>query len=155
MKAEDLKKKISEAKQAVTDAQAIIDSRPAKYALGFDIPAGVVTRDYQRLHHAKNELKALEDLLAEKYPKLAPLSEKQKIRKEQRNDMLRAAQMKLEAARENVKAQEIAREARIEIEKIKAAKHSARDQELVRRLRAYIGEAEFLAIADAVNAEYD
>lgn len=155
MKAEELQKKIAEAKQAVTDAQAIIDSRPAKYALGFDIPAGVVTRDYQRLHHAKNELKELSDLLAAKYPKLAPLTEKQKIRKEQRNDMLHAAQMKLEAAKENVRAQEVARETRLEVERIRAAKQESRQEELVKRLRAYVGEEVFLKIADSVNSEYD
>jgi hypothetical protein len=155
MKLEELQQKIATAKESVLDAQAIIDSRPAKYALGFDIPAGVVTRDYQRLHHAKNELKELTDLLAIRFPKQAPLTEKQKIRQEQRDDMLRAAELKLEAAKANEKAAQIAREARIEIEKLKADRNDKKQRELIGRLRAFVGDEVFLPMAESVNSEYD
>lgn len=154
MKLEELQQKIADAKVAVLDAQAIIDSRPAKYAIGFNIPAYVVTRDYQRLHHAKNELKELTDLLAIKFPKQAPLTERQKIRKEQREDMLRAAEIKLEAARANERANQIAREARIEVEKIKTERNNKQQRQLIDRLRDYVGEEVFLSIAADVNSEY-
>tara|TARA_R110000782_G_scaffold244289_1_gene331074 strand:+ start:256 stop:726 length:471 start_codon:yes stop_codon:yes gene_type:complete len=153
MKLEELQEKISNANVCVLDANAIIDSRPAKYALGFDVKAGVLNRDYQRLYHAKNDLKELINLLSINFPKHAPLTEKQKIRKEQRSDMLSAAKIKLEIARENARSQEIAQAARVEVERIKAVNHNSRQQELVRRLRAYVGNDVFLSIAALVNQE--
>jgi len=154
MKAEELQQKIAKAKESVLDAQAIIDSRPAKYALGFDIPAAVITRDYQRLHHAKNELKELTDLLAIRFPKKAPLTEKQKIRKEQREDMLKAAQLKLEAAKANERAAQIYRETKLEAEKLKNERSNKQQRELIDRLRAFVGDEAFLSIAEHVNSRY-
>ena len=154
MKLQELQQKIASAKVAVLDAQAIIDARPAKYAIGFNIPAYVVTRDYQRLHHAKNELKELIEMLAIRFPRQAPLTEKQKIRLEQRDDMLIAANIKLEAAKENARAQEIDRETKLEVEKLKTERSNKQQRQLIDRLRAYIGEEVFMDIANDVNSEY-
>jgi len=155
MKLEELQQKIEKAKIAVLDAQAMIDSRPAKYAIGFNIPAGVITRDYQRLHHAKNELKELTDLLAIRFPKQAPFTEKQKIRKEQRDDMLRAAEIKLEAAKAHERAVKIQSETKLEVEKIKAERNDKKQRALIDRLRALVGDEVFLPIAESVNNEFN